>query len=323
MHFVHLKTSGFLRVLRTRDRIVRSNTWFIQSLLERINESSSHGVVHAACPEFFLRYTCADLKTSLFKPYLATQAELVPKFLTALPVYNEVSHVSAVLDEVLHFTPHVLVVDDGSTDGTADLLAKRRDIRLVRHETNRGYGAALATAFATTLAGDWDGLVTIDCDGQHQPRLIPALIAAAIPDPHRVQSTATIVSGSRYLKHFEGDNQPPESRRRINAEITAEINARLSLRLTDAFCGFKAYTRSAIEWLHINETGYAMPLEVWVQAAAAGVHILELPVPLVYLDLARSFGGALDDAATRLAYYRCVLDRAEMAVGAAAHAAAR
>jgi dolichol-phosphate mannosyltransferase len=61
-----------------------------------------------------------------------------------------------------------------------------------------------------------------------------------------------------------------------------------------------------------------MPLEAWVQAAAAGLGVVELPVPLVYLDLARSFGGSLDDAATRLAYYRCVLDRAEAAVAAAA-----
>lgn len=68
----------------------------------------------------------------------------------------------------------------------------------------------------------------------------------------------------------------------------------------------------------MTETGYAMPLEAWVQAAAAGLTIVELPVPLVYLDLARSFGGALDDAATRLAYYRSVLDRAEAAVAASA-----
>ena len=101
-----------------------------------------------------------------------------PKFLTALPVFNEVRHVEEVLDEVLRFTPHVLVVDDGSTDGTSRLLADRLerqgDIRVVRHPQNRGYGAALATAFRETLSGDWDGLVTIDCDGQHQPRLIPA-----------------------------------------------------------------------------------------------------------------------------------------------------
>ena len=233
----------------------------------------------------------------------------MPHFLTALPVYNEAAHVGGVLDEVLRHASDVLVVDDGSTDGTAELLAARRDVRVVSHARNAGYGAALATAFRETLAGPWDGLVTIDCDGQHQPRLIPEFAAAL--------ETCDIVSGSRYLRRFPGDSQPPAARRRINAEITAEINERLGLSLTDAFCGFKAYSRRALACLHVTETGYAMPLEVWVQAAAAGLKIVEVPVPLVYLDLARSFGGALDDAATRLAYYRGVLDRAEAAVATA------
>jgi dolichol-phosphate mannosyltransferase len=241
----------------------------------------------------------------------------MPRFLTALPVFNEAAHVDGVLDEVLRFTPDVLVVDDGSTDGTSALLADRaaarRDIRVVRHAANAGYGAALATAFRETLAGGWDGLVTIDCDGQHQPRLIPEFVAAAA-----AAAAADIVSGSRYLKRFPGDSRPPAARRRINMEITAEINARLGLSITDAFCGFKAYARRALESLHVTETGYAMPLQVWVQAAAAGLKIVELPVPLLYLDLARSFGGALDDAGTRLAYYRSVLDRAEAAVAAGA-----
>jgi len=248
------------------------------------------------------------------------------KFLTALPVFNEVRHVEEVLDEVLRFTPHVLVVDDGSTDGTSRLLADRLerqgDIRVVRHPHNRGYGAALATAFRETLCGDFDGLVTIDCDGQHQPRLIPTFIETATTDGGAGDSRAPlpdIVSGSRYLKVFDGDSRPPESRRRINETITAEINARLGLSLTDAFCGFKAYTRRALSALHVTELGYAMPLEVWVQASVAGLRVVELPVPLLYLDLARSFGGALDDAETRLAYYRGVLDRAEAAVAASAH----
>lgn len=249
-----------------------------------------------------------------------------PKFLTALPVFNEVRHVEEVLDEVLRFTPHVLVVDDGSTDGTSRLLADRLerqgDIRVVRHPHNRGYGAALATAFREALSGDFDGLVTIDCDGQHQPRLIPAFIDAATAGGAAGPPGAPlpdIVSGSRYLKVFDGDSRPPESRRRINETITAEINARLGLSLTDAFCGFKAYTRRALSALHVTELGYAMPLEVWVQASVAGLQVVELPVPLLYLDLARSFGGALDDAETRLAYYRGVLDRAEAAVAASVH----
>ena len=232
------------------------------------------------------------------------------RFLTALPVFNEADHVTGVLDEVLKVSPDVLVVDDGSTDGTSALVASRGDVRVVRHAVNRGYGAALATSFREALAGPWDTLVTIDCDGQHQPRLIPEFVAAA--------GHHDIVSGSRYLERFPGDSEPPAARRRINAEITAEINERLGLALTDAFCGFKAYSRRALERLAPTETGYAMPLEVWVQAAAAGLSIVELPVPLVYLDLARSFGGALDDAATRLAYYRRVLDRAEAAVAAGA-----
>jgi glycosyltransferase involved in cell wall biosynthesis len=231
-------------------------------------------------------------------------------YLTALPVYNEAEHVAAVLEEVLRHTANVLVVDDGSTDGTSRVLADRDDIRLVRHEANRGYGAALATAFSAAGEGGWEGLVTIDCDGQHQPRLIPDFIAAA-----RKAGGGAIISGSRYLQPADGDAAPPD-RRRINRRITEELNRRLGLRLTDAFCGFKAYTREALGSLKVSETGYAMPLEVWVQAAAAGLEIRELPVPLVYLDESRSFGGALDDAATRLAYYRSVLDRADAAVAA-------
>ncbi len=226
---------------------------------------------------------------------------MTSKFLTALPVYNEVRYVDDVLDEVLEFSPHVLVVDDGSTDGTSDLLAQRTDIQLLNHEQNRGYGAALRSAFYFAQRRGYDALVTIDCDGQHQPRRIPEFVAAL--------ADADIVSGSRYLKQFAGDTPPPEQRRRINRQITRELNERLGLKLTDAFCGFKAYRTRALEQLCITQTGYAMPLEVWVQAAKAGLKIVELPVPLIYLDLSRSFGGALDDGETRLAHYREVIDR--------------
>lgn len=231
------------------------------------------------------------------------EMEMSERWLTALPVFNEAKHVNRVLDEVLRYSKHVLVVDDGSSDGTAELLAARKDIQVVTHAENRGYGAALLTAFDYAQQNGWERIVTIDCDGQHEPKRIPLFFEACDGD-------VDIVSGSRYLHHFAGDSLPPEQRRRINAQVTAELNRRLGFQLTDAFCGFKAYRVEALKHFHISEAGYAMPLEVWVQAANAGLKIKELPVPLIYLDEKRSFGGVLDDAQTRLEYYHLTLDRA-------------
>jgi glycosyltransferase involved in cell wall biosynthesis len=244
----------------------------------------------------------------------ATQSAVGIRFLTALPVYNEVKHVSEVLDEVVQNAQDVLVVDDGSTDGTRELLSGRHDVVVVSHPQNRGYGAALRTAFDYAIEHRYDVLVTIDCDGQHEPQRIAQLAAAC--------AQADIVSGSRYLELDETVRQAPADRRRINQQITEEINCRLGLQLTDAFCGFKAYRVEALQKLHLTETGYAMPLELWVQAAFHGLRIIEIPVPLIYLEEERSFGGALDDSAKRLAYYHSVIDRAVQACASSGAAGA-
>jgi glycosyltransferase involved in cell wall biosynthesis len=226
--------------------------------------------------------------------------------LTALPVFNEAPFVREVLDEVLRYCADVLVVDDGSTDGTSEMLAQRNDVAVVRHPRNRGYGAALRTAFRYAAEHGFDVLVTIDCDGQHEPQRIPQFVTAC--------EGVDIVSGSRYLQRFPGDTSPPEERRRINQLVTAELNRRLDLHLTDAFCGFKAYHVPSLQKLDLTENGYAMPLEVWVRAATHGLTVRELPVPLIYLEAERSFGGVLDEAAIRLEYYHLVLDRSLAAV---------
>jgi dolichol-phosphate mannosyltransferase len=140
----------------------------------------------------------------------------------------------------------------------------------------------------------------MDCDGQHEPARIPVLLEA-IHD-------ADIVSGSRYLRDFRQTALPtPADRRYINQTITAELNDAFGLHLTDAFCGFKAYRTSALSRLHITETGWGMPLQLWVQAAQAGLRIKEIGVPRIYLDPTRTFGGRLDDAEQRLRYYRQVI----------------
>jgi glycosyltransferase involved in cell wall biosynthesis len=223
-------------------------------------------------------------------------------WLTAIPVYNEATHVRDVLHEVRRYSPSILVVDDGSTDGTADLLAREPDLQVIRHPNNRGYGAALATAFKAAVERGVDVLVTMDCDGQHEPSRIPVLLEAL--------HDADIVSGSRYLRDFRQNTPVPEERLRINRRITETINERYGLKLTDAFCGFKAYRRSALERLRITEPGWGMPLQLWVQAARLGLRVKEVGVPRIYLDPNRSFG-VLNDASERLAYYHRVLADAE------------
>jgi glycosyltransferase involved in cell wall biosynthesis len=224
------------------------------------------------------------------------------RLLTAIPVHNEEASLPTVLSEVLRHAGDVLVVDDGSTDATPFLLTQFPTIQTIRHPRNLGYGAGLRTAFEATIAGGYDGLVTLDCDGQHEPSRIPE-VASRLVD-------ADIVSGSRYLCVFDPTQQPPEQRRRINVEVTRWLNECLGLNLTDAFCGFKAYCTSALRRFEITDLGYAMPLEVWVQAAALGMKIVEVAVPLIYLDESRAFGGALDDADYRLKHYRRVFEGA-------------
>src|SRR5204862_3013914 len=187
----------------------------------------------------------------------------------------------------------------GSTDRTGELLAQQEGIRVVTHPRNRGYGAALTSAFAEAQALGADILVTMDCDGQHEPSRIPVLLEA-IHD-------ADLVSGSRYLRDFRQDSTAPQDRQHINRQVTQELNARFGLELTGAFCGFKAYRRCALSKLRITETSWGMPLQLWVQAARLGLRVKEIGVPRVYLDPNRAFGGVLNDAEERLAYYRRVI----------------
>ena len=222
--------------------------------------------------------------------------------LIIIPLFNEEATVGQVLDEVHRAAPgaDVLVVDDGSTDASPEILAPRTDVRLVRHPRNTGYGASLITGFRSAVDGGYGVAVTIDCDEQHEPRRIPEFLAAI--------EHADIVSGSRYLDpNVPGDPPPPE-RWQLNRESTEQLRTITGYAITDAWCGFKAYRVQALRRLRLDEPSYGMPIQVWIQAAHHRLTVLELPVARVYKNPARRFWGGLDDVRTRRTYYRRILE---------------
>ena len=124
--------------------------------------------------------------------------------LTALPVFNEERHVVDVISEVRKYSTDILLVDDGSSDKTPEILKTLRDVSVVRHQQNQGYGAALRTAFTFALSGQYDVLVTIDCDGQHQPALIPELAAAVFNQDDRPADIEYTFGTERLVGQFRG-----------------------------------------------------------------------------------------------------------------------
>lgn len=231
--------------------------------------------------------------------------------LVVIPIYNEAPTLERVLGRVRESAPgaDVLCVDDGSTDGTPELLGSEPGILVLRHGANEGYGRSLIDGFAYAQAGGYGRLVTIDCDEQHEPALIPSFLSAL------EDSGADVVSASRYLTQGAADDPAPADRARINRIITQRVNAITGWRLTDAFCGFKAYNVRALSRVPLDEPGYGMPLQFWVRAWRAGLVVTERPAPRIYHDSDRSFGADLDFPDRRLAYYERVLD-AELAVTA-------
>src|SRR5438105_1736943 len=115
------------------------------------------------------------------------------RLLVAIPVFNELKYVEKVLDKVRHYATDILCVDDGSTDGTAELLSRRGDIRLIRHPVNRGYGQSVIDAFHYAGARGYDWIITMDCDEQHEPERIPDFLREIKTDQW------DLISGSRYL----------------------------------------------------------------------------------------------------------------------------
>jgi glycosyltransferase involved in cell wall biosynthesis len=202
-------------------------------------------------------------------------AHACPRILIAIPVFNEEKSVDRVLGEVARhaaaFAGEILVIDDGSTDATPSLLA-RHPVEVIRHGKNRGYGRAMQDMLEWADFRGYDWVISMDCDEQHEPASLPKFV-------ERISAGASdVVSGSRYIDESLPGDPAPEDRRRINALLTREINERLALGITDAFCGYKAYRASVCANLRLDVCGYDFPMQFWVRACAAGLRIEELAV---------------------------------------------
>ncbi|MDR4503254.1 MAG: glycosyltransferase family 2 protein [Candidatus Scalindua sp.] len=220
--------------------------------------------------------------------------------LITLPAFNEKKYVNDLISQIKEYNLDILVIDDGSTDGTQKCLAEIDGIKLITHARNLGYGYTIIDAFNYGIVNGYEYLITMDCDGQHLPDEIPAFLDQ-IPN-------YDIVSGSRYL-NSNGYSQVPPDRYAINREITEELNTITNLRLTDSFCGFKAYKVDVLKKMNLTEYSYGMPLQLWIQAWRLGLLIREIPVRLIYNDSSKRFGGRLDNPVTRLRYYREIMSR--------------
>lgn len=219
-----------------------------------------------------------------------------------LPVFNEEAYLSEVLESLSNVTGiDLLVIDDGSTDKTPKILREAKIDSLIRHETNQGYGKSLIDGFGFGRKNGYTYLVTMDCDAQHEPEYIPAIL--------KELKGFDIVSGSRYLPDSDHISQPPEDRVEINRTVTKLLIEHTGYSITDSFCGFKGYRVEALKDLRLTECGYGLPLQLWIQAKRAGLSVREIPVPLIYKDQGRDFKRTFESKEARLRYYLQVMEK--------------
>jgi glycosyltransferase involved in cell wall biosynthesis len=186
-----------------------------------------------------------------------------------VPAYQAAAHLGEVLLrlERLAEKPPVLVVDDGSRDATAE-VARQFGARVLSFAGNRGKGFALIEGFRALA--DFDGVITLDADGQHPPEHVPAFIAAA-------RAGADLVLGRR-----ERTAAMPVFRRFANAWGSGWATALAGQRISDSQCGFRLYSRELLRRTPMTPGRYELETEIAVRAARLGFRVSEVDIPTVY-----------------------------------------
>ena len=196
------------------------------------------------------------------------------QIMICIPAFNEEKAIGEIVKSAKAFSSHVVVCDDGSSDHTAE-AARLAGATVVRHALNKGYGAAIKTLFNFAKEENADVMVTIDSDGQHDPREIPGLLQPIL------RGEADIVIGSRFLRE-EDRKRVPAFRSFGIKTITKLSQLTSSHDLTDSQSGFRAYGKKAISLISLNEEGMAVSTEILMRAGQKNLLIKEIPVTIRY-----------------------------------------
>lgn len=193
------------------------------------------------------------------------------KFITIIPAYNEDKTIEMVVRSSLQYSD-VLVVDDGSTDKTAD-LAKQTGALVIKHDQNKGKGAAIKTGLNKALKDGYKTMVLIDGDGQHDPRFIPPLVDN--------MGDGSMVICSRFMN---GPATGMKLQRRISNKLTTSLLRLITgYRITDSQCGFRAISADSVPiFLSIPYDDYEFESEMLYQASQNNLSIREIPIPCSY-----------------------------------------
>ncbi|KKG00533.1 dolichyl-phosphate mannose synthase [Methanosarcina mazei] len=186
-----------------------------------------------------------------------------------LPAYNEEVSIGSIVLLTKLYADNVIVIDDGSTDLTAD-IARKAGAEVVSHGANRGKAEAIKTGFTAAADLGADIIVTMDSDGQHNPADIPNLVAPII------KGNAEMVNGSRYL-NYPGKNSPVYCRAgQTMQDTTAKMN--FNLKITDTQSGFRAYAASTKSIFRFSGKKTAIENEMLADAGRSGIRIAEVEI---------------------------------------------
>jgi dolichol-phosphate mannosyltransferase len=223
--------------------------------------------------------------------------------LVVVPSYNERENLGPILDRLHQALPdvHVLVVDDGSPDGTGELADERaaanENVQVLHRTEKAGLGAAYIAGFRWGLAREYNTIVEMDADGSHAPEDLPRLLDAV--------GDADLAIGSRYVPGGSVVNWPL-NRQILSRGANIYSQIALGMRTRDITAGFRAYRRPVLEKLaldEVNSHGYCFQIDLTLRTADAGFEIVEVPITFTEREIGESkmSGSIIREAFLRVA----------------------